>query len=238
MVVDTPAFDQADTVQSGDSGGSRLGGWCIGTCLGFFSAEPAAIAAGGGKGNMSFLLVCTHKRMLLLASLGVPEEAVRNAGEWRLGGDALFQRLLLTPLRKIICKPLLSPMPQDSGIVKGNVLVEVKLYRDITKPLPPTKQVEVAEEQEQQQQQNLSYSTNRTLKLWLTDGIGEFPALEYEPCAALDLVRIGAKLKLTDVYYVNGILLLTPKTIQFIGAPSSLENWNEPIAPIDVIELL
>lgn len=162
----------------------------------------------------------------MLRGLGLNDSSLRAAGEWAgESSDAAFQRFLSTPLRSVVAASgQISPALAGEGICKGCLVVEVERYRDISRPLPPVKEVESGLEEEPPSAS--VNSNNRTLKLQVTDGASSFVALEYEPCAALDLVRLGAKLQLRDAYYMNGMLLLTPRCVQFIGAPQSLVNWN------------
>ncbi|KAH9251836.1 hypothetical protein BASA81_010279 [Batrachochytrium salamandrivorans] len=167
----------------------------------------------------------------MLCGLGLAESSLRAAGEWSGSAgespEAEFQRFLSTPLRAVVAQSgQISPALAGEGICKGCLVVEVELYRDIARPLPPVKEVESGNEEEPPS--SSGNSSNRTLKLQVTDGANSFVALEYEPCAALDLIRLGAKLQLRDAYYMNGMLLLTPRCVQFIGAPHSLANWNLP----------
>jgi len=159
----------------------------------------------------------------LLTSFGIPQQAILAPLVWSCQrSDVAFQKLIEIPLRAVIVpswddQTRIPNLEDRSGILKGNLLLEVLSYRDIGKPLPLAKALEATGEETVVQ-----FSPTRTLKLLLTDGTDRtFVAMEYEMCASLDSVRLGMKLQLRDVYYHHGVILLTASSVRMIGAPAS-----------------
>jgi len=170
----------------------------------------------------------------MLVKLGIPEQFIAHPEAWLcLSGDQAFQELLQTPLRTLLVQgdalealnELRIPVLDDhAGVLKGTALLEVVSYRDVSKPLPLAKELELTGEELQPQ-----YLATRTFKLLLTDGTDRtFVAMEYEPCPALDQVRLGAKLQIKDCSYLHGVLMLNSKCARLLGGPTNLWNDDPP----------
>jgi hypothetical protein len=162
----------------------------------------------------------------LLVKLGVPETLVAQPEGWlSLSNEQAFRRLIDEPLQQVVLQGATSDritlLDDKSGILKGISLFEVILYRDVSKALPLAKDVEASGEEAQPQ----FFSSSRTLKILLTDGTDRtFVAMEYEPCSALNDVKIGSKLQLINCYYHMGILLLTPDTAKLVSSPTKVSE--------------
>lgn len=136
-----------------------------------------------------------------------------------------YRVLVDRPLKDFVGAGNMPSLDDLTGILRGSVLVEVISFRDIGKPLPSAKEYE--ETVEDNDKPTFAMEGKRTFKLFLTDGTDKtFVALEYEPCTQLNQLRVGAKLLLTDVNCVKGVLLLRDGNFKFIGAPAT--PWPVP----------
>ena len=151
----------------------------------------------------------------LLRRLGLEHQLINDPEIWAsLTSEQAFMRLLSLPLKTIIRTGALNRiMDNSNGVVKGCILMEILSYRDVGKPLPMQKSLETSGEEPVPQ-----YSATRTFKLLLTDGSDKtYVAMEYESCKQLDSIRIGGKLLFHDIYFFKGVLLITPKTMKYLG---------------------
>mmetsp|Transcript_31276 Transcript_31276/g.50276 ORF Transcript_31276/g.50276 Transcript_31276/m.50276 type:complete len:546 (+) Transcript_31276:62-1699(+) len=148
----------------------------------------------------------------VIARHNLDDESLKDTDLDYFFGDALTETLTR------IAEPYLSPKlfpksepgagsAQKSGKLEGKSLLQVFSVRDIAKPLHKLDQL------------NSGNAKNRMLHFLLTDGKKKVDAVEYQHVLLLDNLPIypGMKLQLENVEVLNGVLLLRPSSVIWIG---------------------